>query len=163
MGVATAGTPLTEAQAQFIQNGVSVVVASAGADLAPSQARGVGCLVAPDRRHVTVILRRSQATTLLQDLARSGLIAVVFCQPSTHRTLQVKGADPVARAAAAPDLAELARQAAAFHAELAPLGYPETFTRALLGFAAEDLVEVSFAPQAVFSQTPGPRAGERVS
>jgi hypothetical protein len=156
--------PLSPAQAEFIRTGgVSVNVASGGAELRPSQARAVGCLIAPDCGSVSVMLRRSQSETLLRDIAASGRVAVVCCQPSTHRTLQIKGDGAVVRPAADADHAELARQCALFHQQLAPLAYTEAFTHALLDYAPDDLVEVSFIPRAVFSQTPGPRAGERVS
>jgi hypothetical protein len=154
---------LSPAQADFIRIGTSVVVASGGADLTPSQARAVGCVVSGDRRRVTVLLRRSQSGTLLADIARSRAVAAVFCQPSTHRTLQIKAVDAEVRDAPDADHDWLAQQAEAFHRELRPLGYTEAHTRALLGYAPADLVAVSFSPQAVFSQTPGPRAGERVS
>lgn len=157
-----AASPLSEPQAQFIQSGVSVIAASCNAQGVPSQARGVGCEVSADRRQVTVYLRRPQCAALLEDIARSGAIAVVFCQPSTHRTLQLKAGDAAEVAAEArPALME--RQIGGFCRELAPLGYSEAWTRTFLGYTPSDLIAIRFTPEAVFSQTPGPRAGERVA
>ncbi|CAG0952971.1 hypothetical protein BURK1_00296 [Burkholderiales bacterium] len=160
---AAAASPLSAVQAQFIQGGVAMVVASSSAQRLPSQARAVGCSVSSDRRRVTMLLRRSQCAALLEDIARSRALAVVFCQPSTHRTLQIKARDAVAQPPASVDAAALSRQADGFHRELAPLGYSAEWTRALLGYAPDDLVAVSFTPLEIFSQTPGPRAGERVA
>jgi hypothetical protein len=163
MGTSAAASPLKEAQAQFIQGGVATTVASRSAANVPSLGRAVGCFVTPDCRRITVLLRRSQCAALLDDIARSGAVAMVCAQPSTHHTLQIKAADAVAHDPGAVDHSALARYVEAFHRELAPLGYPLEWTRAMLGYAPADLVAVSFTPQALFSQTPGPRAGERLA
>ena len=163
MGTADAASPLKEAQAQFIQGGVATTVASRNADNVPSLGRAVGCFVTPDCRRVTVLLRRSQCAALLDDIARSGTVAVVCAQPSTHHTLQIKSTDAVVHAPEAVDAGAIARYVEAFHRELAPVGYTLDWTRAMLGYSPADLVAVSFTPQAIFSQTPGPRAGERLA
>lgn len=163
MGASAAASPLQDAQAQFIQGGVGIAAASCDAQGRPSLNRAVGCSVTADRQRISVILRRSQAVTLLADIERSGAVAVVFSQPSTHHTLQIKSTDAVVHPPDSIDAAALARYVEAFHRELAPLGYTLEWTRALLGYVPADLVAVSFTPQAIFSQTPGPRAGERLA
>lgn len=160
---ASEASPLKEAQAAFILGGVATTLASASAARVPSLGRAVGLSVSPDRRRVTALLRRSQAATLLDDIARCGAVAMVCAQPSTHHTLQIKATDAVVHAPESIDTAALARYVEAFHRELAPVGYTLEWTRAMLGYAPADLVAVSFTPQAIFSQTPGPRAGERLS
>jgi hypothetical protein len=39
---------------------------------------------------------------------------------------------------------------------------PEAVVRAILAFRPDDLVSVVYAPCAAYSQTPGPKAGERL-
>ena len=56
---------------------------------APQHHAGRGATSAMGRE-VTVYLRRSQSEQLLQDIAHTGEIAVVFSVPSTHQTLQLK-------------------------------------------------------------------------
>lgn len=163
MGTSAAASPLKEDQARFIQGGVGIAAASSDAQGRPSLNRAVGCTVSPDGRRITVMLRRSQAASLLADIERSGAVAVVFSQPSTHHTLQIKSTDAVVHAPQAIDAAALSRYVEAFHRELAPLGYTAEWTRALLDYTPADLVAVSFTPHAIFSQTPGPRAGERLA
>jgi hypothetical protein len=51
---------------------------------------------------------------------------------------------------------------AAFIAEIMALGYSENFSRALMAPAGDDAVGVAFTPEAVFEQTPGPKAGMRL-
>lgn len=163
MGASAAASPLKEAQADFIQGGVATTVASSSGSGAPALARAVYCSVSPDRRRITLLVRRSQSGALLDALAHRGALAAVFAQPSTHRTLQIKSTDAVLQAPGPVDAAALDRYCAAFHRELAPLGYTLDWTRAMLGYEPDDLVAVCFTPQAIFSQTPGPKAGERLA
>ena len=148
-----------EAHAAFMESGVSVHVASRGPGNVPSVARGLGCRVAPDRGRVTVFLSAAQAPDLLADLRASRMAAAVFSQPSTHRTIQVKGDDASVGALAAGDLARIAAYADALVRDLQALGYAEEFGRALIAFDPADLVAVAFTPGAAFQQTPGPNAG----
>ena len=74
----------------MVAKGVSAIVASRDAALRPSIMRAVGSHISGDGQEVTVYLRRSQSEQLLQDIAHTGEIAVVFSVPSTHQTLQLK-------------------------------------------------------------------------
>jgi hypothetical protein len=87
------------------------------------------------------------------------MVAVVFSQPSTHQTIQIKGDDATVGALADGDVARVAAYADALVRDLQTLGYTEEFGRALVGFDPADLVTVSFTPNAAFRQTPGPNAG----
>lgn len=146
--------------AAFMQGGVSMSVASCGPSLRPSVTRALGCRIAPDRRSAAVIVSRAQAAALLADLGISGAIAVVFSQPSTHRTVQLKGRDAAVEAAGAAERETAAAYREAFVAELAPLGFEPAMVRAVLAVRPEDLVALRFTPCAAFTQTPGPGAGQ---
>ena len=122
-------------------------------------ARCTGCRIAPDRRTVTLILAATPGAALLDDVRRSGLIAAVFSQPSTHYTLQLKGTDARIVPLEPGDVELVQRYVDAFVAELTPFGYPEPFVRAFLGSMPDDLAAVHFTISAAFSQTPGPQAG----
>jgi hypothetical protein len=148
-----------EAHAAFMQSGVSVHVASRDAANVPSVARALGCRIAPDRRRVTVFVSTAQAPDLLRDLRASGRVAAVFSQPSTHRTIQIKGDDATIGALAVGDLARIAAYANALVLDLQTLGFPEAFGRTLVHCEPSDLVAVAFTPKAAFRQTPGPNAG----
>ena len=49
-----------------------------------------------------------------------------------------------------------------FAAELAGMGFTEAFVRAVMDFDPADLVALHLDPAAVFDQTPGPKAGDRI-
>ena len=140
--------------------GVSVIVSSRDAALRPSLMRAVGSDVAPDGSRVTVFLARSQSAQLLQDIASTGRLAVVFSEPLTHRSVQLKASAASLRPAAEADRPVLARYLASMEHEIARVGFPAPVTRAMLACQLEDLVAVTFAPEQAFDQTPGPRAGK---
>ena len=150
---------LDAANAAFVQGGVSIVAASRDAGRVPSIGRAIGCRVSRDRLRATLLIAGSQAPELLADLRACGRIAVVFSQPSTHRSLQLKADDAVVRAPAGDEPALCARYVQAFCADIALLGHTEAQARALCGYVDGDLVAIDFTPNAAFEQTPGPRAG----
>jgi hypothetical protein len=151
---------LDEEHARFILlPGISMTASSRGADNLPELGRVHGCRVAADRRRVTVLLPGDQYPGLIEALRASRAVAVVFSQPTTHRTIQLKGTDALVEPPAPGD-AELAAQATdRFAAGLGALGYDETMVRTAVWFDAAALVAVTFTPCAAFQQTPGPRAG----
>ncbi len=153
------GTLLDAANGAFVESGLSIVVAARDAANVPTLVRAYGCRVAPDRRRVSVFVAPAQCPELLEDVRSTGAVAVVFSQPSTHRTIQLKGTDAAVERLEAGDADRMARQTKAFCADLALLGFAPTMGHTLLASAGEDLVAIAFTPNAAFVQTPGPRAG----
>jgi hypothetical protein len=151
---------LDEEHARFILlPGISMTASSRGAGRRPELGRVHGCRVAADRSRVTVLLPGDQYPGLIEALRASRAVAVVFSQPTTHRTIQLKGTDAEVESPDAADR-ELARRCMeGFVAELAALRYDENVLRAAVWFEPQALVAVSFTPCAAFQQTPGPRAG----
>lgn len=154
-----APAPIDDAVAAFLAGRRSIIVASRDAANRPSLMRAVGVRLSAARDEVTVLLARSQSVQLLADLAAGGAIAVVFSEPSTHRTLQLKGCDVRIEAPTADDLALQAPYADNLAAELANVGIEERLARALIAADADDLAAVRFAPLEIYDQTPGPKAG----
>lgn len=155
---------IDEDTAAFMQRGVSVIVGSRSSAL-PAQAslmRAVGCRVAADRRTVTVLLHAPLCRALLDDIRATGLVAVVFSQPTTHRTLQLKASNAHLGEATPQDWALASQYQQAFAREVEPLGFPKDFAMAIMGWRPADLVALHFSPAEAFDQTPGPRAGTRL-
>ena len=143
----------------MVAKGVSAIVASRDAALRPSIMRAVGSRISGDGREVTVYLRRSQSEQLLQDIAHTGEIAVVFSVPSTHKTLQLKARRATQRPATDGDLPVLQSYLQSMVQEVGQVGYGPQYVAAMLAAPLQDVVAVSFAPTSAFDQTPGPRAG----
>jgi hypothetical protein len=153
------GPFLDEDNAAFVQRGVSIVAASRDAALVPSIARATGCVVSSDRRQVTIFAIASQSLQLLADVRESRRIAVVFSQPTTHRTLQLKADDARIRSLREDERAVLARYVDAFATEIGKLGHTGAQAHIMFECRDEDVVAIDFRPNAAFEQTPGPKAG----
>jgi hypothetical protein len=160
----SAAVTIDAALAAFVQGGVTIVVASRDARHLPSIARGRGCRVSPDGRTVALLMPASQCGRLIEDIAASGEVAVVFSEASTHRTVQLKGrAARVCPPSHEPLVADTAGVTATYRAalrdEFARVGFDAAYVEALLHSEPHDLVAVAFEPRAAFTQTPGPNAG----
>ena len=154
---------LDETVRRFLDRSLSVNVATSDRDGRPLVARAVAARVSPeDGERLTVLIDGRANAALVAAVAETGRLAVVFTEPSTHRSIQIKDdsatvADPTAEEAALPG-----PYIDGFIAELAGMGFTEAFVRAVMEFDPADLVALHLAPAAVFDQTPGPKAGERI-
>jgi hypothetical protein len=146
-------------QAEFMQSGVSINAGSCSADLIPNVVRALGCKVSPDDGRVRILLSTEKSAAFLKDIRANGKIAVTFVQPSTHRSMQVKGSDASIIEASPEDREIIGRLCESFMAELRPLGYDPAIVNAVMD-CPSDIVAVVFTAAAAFQQTPGPRAGE---
>ena len=152
-------SPIGPDQVALLARSVSVIIGSADDARRPHLMRAVGYRLSEDRRRLMVLLTHGGAQDVLADLRRNGRIAVVFSEPSTHRTLQVKGSDAVVSPALADDEELAARYLERFVEEIAQLGFGAEVARTLLAHGG-DLMAVHFTVEAAFEQTPGPAAGE---
>lgn len=139
--------------------GVSISIGSRNADHLPNLTRAIGCRIADDRARVSVFVIAEQSRELLDDIRANRHVAVVFTEPHSHRTIQLKGSDALIESLAAGDRQILARYRDAFTAELGALGYSSLFVQTMIDSSAGEVVALSFTPNAAFLQTPGPRAG----
>jgi len=146
----------------MMERGVSVIVGSRDAALRPSIMRALGSKVEDGGRKVTVFVSRRQSRQLVQDVAATGYIAVVFSEPSSHRTVQMKARRAVLRNAEAADEPVMARYLASMEHEIQQVGFAPHLTRAMLSHKLDDLVAITFEPEVAFDQTPGPKAGTRL-
>ena len=149
---------LDVAAAAFIEGPVSVIVATRSADLVADVVRGCGCRVSRNRRQVTVLVEPGRASTLLDDIAANGMIAVVFSRPSTHETIQLKGTDARVLHVSAADRDAVRRHLRDWSLDLERIGFAQPFAAVLHGGDGE-LAAIRFTPSAAFQQTPGPGAG----
>lgn len=147
----------------MMRRGVSVIVGSRDASLRPSMMRALGSDVSPDGGSITVFVSRHQSRQLVQDVAATGHVAVVFSEPATHRTVQVKATRASLRNAEPADEPVLARYLASMEHEIQRVGFAPPMTRAMLAHRLEDLVAISFEPELAFDQTPGPKAGAQLT
>lgn len=140
--------------------GVSISVATCTAGGVPELVRGIGCRVADDGGSVTVFVPEAKSQAVQRDIFDTGRIAVAFTQPSSHRTMQLKSDDARVTALTPEDLSLVEAYREAFVAEVGRLGFHAEMVRLLLSCPPDEIVGLSFRPQAAFTQTPGPNAGK---
>ncbi len=160
----TPPTVLTPALADFVTSHLSIHIAASDDHGVATLVRGLGCRRDPataDR--LRLLVAAPQAEPVLRALAANGRIAVVFSEPESHRTVQLKGHDAHRAERDPDDTALLAPYIDTLVVRLATVGTPEAFVRALLHCPAEALCIVRFTPDEVFGQTPGPQAGQRLA
>jgi len=95
---------------------------------------------------------------VLADLRANGRIAVVCSEPTTHRTLQLKGDDAQVLECGDDGEALVERHLQRFTDELADIGLPAEVARTLLR-RDDGLVALRFTVRQAYDQTPGPQAG----
>ncbi|HEY6562475.1 MAG TPA: pyridoxamine 5'-phosphate oxidase family protein [Polyangiaceae bacterium] len=150
---------LPEDFVDFMESGVSVLVASRDEDLRPECMRAVGVSVAADRQSMTLFLSEVMAGRTLENLRDNGEIAVSFSRPIDHRSLQVKGRVTALRPAMEEDRSLQDRYLIAYVEQLYLVGLPRSLARRVRSWPS---VAVSLQIADVFVQTPGPGAGRRV-
>lgn len=141
---------------------VAVSIASRSEQFMPSVTRALGYRISADGTQVTVFVPR-QSERVLADLRATAQAAVVFTEPSTHRSMQVKGSDARITPLEEGDWPAVSAHADDLVAEICPLGYTEALVRKMTECTPQQIVAVRFTPSAAFGQTPGPRAGAALS
>lgn len=157
--VRAAKSVLDTEHAAFIQGAVSISLASRGPDNLPNITRGIGCRVARDRKSITVFVAADQSAGLLADIRANGAIAVIFSDPDSHRSVQFKGTDAAAALPTRSDARVLADYCDAFVSCVQKLGFSRPAIQQLLASPLDEVLALTFTPDAAFSQTPGPAAG----
>jgi hypothetical protein len=144
---------------ELLQTGVTVMVGTRDAALMPECTRGWGIRVEEDRRTVTLFLTELSSEKTLANLRDNGLVAVTCSRPTDHATCQLKGRVRRIRPAGSRDRATQVRWRRAFLDELVAVGVPAELAEALI---MEPALAVEVTVTDVFSQTPGPGAGEKI-
>lgn len=157
---------LDETVRRFLDRSLSVNVATSDHDGRPLVARAVAARVSPGispgSERLTVLIDGRANAVLVAAVAATGRLTVVFTEPSTHRSIQIKDDGATVAAPTVDESALPGPYIDGFIAELAGMGFTEAFVRAVMAFDPADLVALHLEPADVFDQTPGPRAGERI-
>ncbi|HQR69662.1 MAG TPA: pyridoxamine 5'-phosphate oxidase family protein [Burkholderiaceae bacterium] len=144
---------------ELLQRRVMVSVASRSSEQVPSVVRCVGFRLFEGTQRLAVFVRTRYSERVLADVRATGLAAVVFSEPSTHRTVQLKGTDATVGPLEEGDWPTIGAHSEAAVAELGPLGYPETWVRTVFEATPAQVQAIRFTISSAFGQTPGPRAG----
>jgi hypothetical protein len=110
-----------------------------------------------------MLVDRAQSPALIEAISSSERIAVVFSEPTTHRTIQLKSRHAEVLELRKRHLKLADEYAEAFVAQVCSIGFEESLVRALIWSDPASLVAVTFTPDEAFEQTPGPGAGNRMA
>ncbi|WP_374309567.1 hypothetical protein [Dongia sp.] len=147
---------------------IAISVAGRDAELRPSVAHAYGCRVVgaagPGQpMKIRVFVLRDEARRVLADIAANGEVATVYSDVRSFRSLQIKGHDAVIDAFDAEDAVARTAHHRLTADELVALGYAAPLAHGYFSTPKHgDFVTVSFSPQDVFQQTPGPGAGDKL-
>ncbi|MDD3763667.1 MAG: hypothetical protein PHP86_10295 [Nevskiales bacterium] len=150
------------ATASFMLGGLSLNLASCDPRLQPSLARACGCDLDADGGRLSICVGRVQGAQVLGDIVAGAAVAAVFSEVVSHRTLQIKASSAVVRAPTRADHAAVDRYLERFATRLDAIGFTPRFVSALFSFDAGDFMVVEMRPEEIYSQTPGPGAGQRL-
>lgn len=144
---------------EFFESGVSILVGTRDASLVPDAARGVGAVVHPDNRHLTVFLPTEVAERPIVNVRETGIVAVAFSHALDHHSTQVKGRVVEVRPGREEERELCTRYKVALTEVLAVTGVPRAVIRTVTVWPA---TAITLEVQDLFQQTPGPGAGERL-
>lgn len=153
---------LSDADAAFLRGGVTIALAACGSDGRMAIGRGLAVMVADEGRRITLIVPRESCLAVLDAIRASGHVAAVFTRPTTHRSIQFKGADARVDPCETEDTALVQRYVRTLAMEVRELGFDAPFVDAYTAHDPTTLARVTFHPTDAFDQTPGPQAGERL-
>ena len=156
------GVALTAELAAYVVSGVSVVVGTRDAQLAPEITRAWGPRVSRDRRSLSVCVALAGTGRTLDNLRDNGRLAVTFALPTNYKSIQLWGHCLGTGEPNREDLAALAEHRDAFARLNETMGVPriaiETFWKRELQ-ESPAMIKIRFRAEQIFDQTPGPRAG----
>jgi general stress protein 26 len=154
------GRVLLDELAEHLASGVVIYVATADASQNPESMFAMGAQLDRERGVVTVYLTAATRERTLENLERDPRIAITCTRPSDHKSIQIKGRALRVRESTEADREVQAVHRAAFVEQFAGVGIPRSLSRRIVWWPSK-AVEVELAE--IFTQTPGPRAGERLA
>jgi hypothetical protein len=147
------------AVADLIGEGVAIVAATRDAELRPRLGRGWGASP-PAAGLLSLCVDAPERSPLRAALVEHREIAVTFAQPSTYRSLQVKGLVSAVGEPTAEQLALVDSHEVAFGADAELIAVPPRMVARMLD--RQSLISVTLTIEEAYDQTPGAAAGGRL-
>lgn len=145
---------------EFLESGVSVLVGTRDRLLVPEAIRGFGLRVEADGRELVVFVPRAWSERTLANLRDNGRLAVAAARPSDHRSVQVKGSLLGIVACGDAERVALESYRELLVRDFGAIGFPPRVLHRLNAWPAD---AVRMRVEALFEQTPGPRAGAPIA
>lgn len=143
--------------ARFLEGPVTVVLAVATPGGIPVITRGIACQWRGDE--VGIFLNGLDRTMFDPLPPLDASVAGVMCRPTSLQTYQIKGRFLGIREAEALEQQWMLGAVERMVVEFQKVDFPEPQARAYLSYDPAMLMVFRYRPEAIFDQTPGPRAG----
>jgi len=139
-----------------LEPGTSVLVGTVDARGVPSCCRGLALVSDDDLATARVYVPIATSQETIANIATTARIAVCMSHPVDHATIQLKGRAVATRLATEAEAARVRGLFKEFGAVLGTIGIPQTVMRTIVDWPA---FAIDIEVDAVFEQTPGPKAG----
>ena len=143
---------------RFLESDVAIVVGTCDDNLVPEIVRAYAARVTSDGKRFELFVGKAASDRTMANLLVNRRVSVTFCSPKDYRTVQIKGWFCDVQDARPADQAMIDSYQDAFVATVAKYGLSEVIRNIWGG----DPIRLSFEPEAVFDQTPGPGAGKPI-
>lgn len=151
---------ITPELARFIASGISVLVGTRDARLRPDCVRAAGVRADAAANTLTVFLPAATAERALANLADNGRIAVNVTRAIDHRSLQIKGGAIEVRPSSPEERSFIESYLELLAVDWGHVGVPRKATKSMNHWPS---FTVTLRCEALFEQTPGPDAGQRLT
>jgi len=145
-----------------MQSGTVPALGTRSKEGMPLVGRGVACRVDADGR-IRVLVPRAPNLEILAAIDAGLPLAVTFTGAREHRSIQVKTSLATVAEIRSDDACEVARQIALLTDGLVEIGFTRPLADGYSAYDPDDLVSVEFRTERVFTQTPGPGAGQELT
>ncbi len=149
-------TRISAELAEFLQSGLSIVLATRDDELQPDGAVAWAARVHEGGEHLTVYLHEQAAREMLRNLERQPMIALDFDRPTSHRACQVKGNVLASRPARDDERPLVDAQVEGFAVDLEEIGIPREMQT---GWQTWPCMAFEMEVTQLFEQTPFPGTG----
>src|SRR5690606_1289920 len=146
----TAKPPMNAQLASFLEEGLSIHLATRSAALEADGARVAAVKVEEDGEHLVAYVPAVAAGPLLRDIEDNGQAALVFTRPTDERGCQVKGVATGTREAREDERAFVVAQWERFRDTLEQVGFPRVASD---GWVVWPAIAVRVRVGAMFDQT----------
>lgn len=143
----------------FVSGGVAVIMATCDERMRPQISRAWGPRIGEGGETLTACFEARGGSPTQANLERGGTVAVTFSQPSSYRTVQMKGRCTEIRELDEADHGAVDAHVEAFSIEVVTVGLTAASARR---FVAPHLAAMTISIDEIYDQTPGPNAGQKL-